>query len=294
MAEIHRIIVGYDFREAGEIALLSAMTLARHSNATLKLVHVVEPYPLYQRVAQPLTSPYPLEERVQKAGAELEHRLEHDDLASVRTEFEVRTGKPFVELILAGRAWRTDLLIVGGVIPGNERLLGSTGLRLVRKAAFPVLIAKQVVTSGTKTFLVPTDFSSASREAAEVALLLARQQHGKVRFLHVIEIPRFYGVDMPLPQPITPDALDDEWEAFVADLPAKDDVPWEIHATVGRAAAEIVREAATSQADAIVLGTHGVTRLAYMLIGSVAEEVVSAAPCSVVTVRPAAFQAQLL
>jgi nucleotide-binding universal stress UspA family protein len=104
MAEIQRIIVGYDFRAAGEIALLSAITLARHNNVALKLVHVVEPYPLYQRVAQPLTSSHPLEERVQKAGVELERRLGRDDLGSVRTEYEVRVGKPFVKLILAGRA----------------------------------------------------------------------------------------------------------------------------------------------------------------------------------------------
>jgi nucleotide-binding universal stress UspA family protein len=29
-------------------------------------------------------------------------------------EYEVRRGKPFVELIIAGRAWLADLIVVGG------------------------------------------------------------------------------------------------------------------------------------------------------------------------------------
>ena len=39
--------------------------------------------------------------------------------------------------------------------------------------------------------------------------------------------------------------------------------------------------------DAIVVGTHGRTGLAHVLLGSVAERVVRRAPMPVVTVRPA-------
>jgi nucleotide-binding universal stress UspA family protein len=127
-----------------------------------------------------------------------------------------------------------------------------------------VLVAKHVVTPTAKSFLVPTDFSPASRETAEVALFLAQQQLGRVRFLHVIEIPQFYGVDMPLPQPIAPKALDSEWEAFVAEFSTNNEVPRETHTAVGRAAAEIVREATASQTNVIIIDTHGATSLAYI------------------------------
>ena len=51
-----------------------------------------------------------------------------------------------------------------------------------------------------------------------------------------------------------------------------------------------VRSAA---ADLIVIGTHGRTGLAHILLGSVAERVVRTAACSVLTVRPDGFRFEL-
>lgn len=294
MREFKRIIVGYDSRASSEDALQSALRLAQDTDAALKLVHVVESYPLYQRVTQPSLTLTALEDRVEKAGHILEARLRQPDVDALRAEYEIRTGKPFVELILAERAWRADLLVVGGTAVGSERLLGSTSVRLVRKAAAPVLVAKTPWTPTPKTFLVPTDFSDASREAAEVAFLLARQCQGRLKFLHVVEIPQMYARE-PLPlSPLSAYELESEWETFLASVPQDDRVPTDFGTVAGRAATAIVQEAHDSQPDVIVMGTHGATRLAYMLIGSVAEEVVQYAPGSVLTVRPRAFQPELL
>jgi len=70
-------------------------------------------------------------------------------------------------------------------------------------------------------------------------------------------------------------------------------VPWEQHTVEGRAATMLVRQAEESQADLIVIGTHGRSGLAHLLLGSVAEEVVGTAPCPVLTIRPDAFQFEL-
>ena len=48
---------------------------------------------------------------------------------------------------------------------------------------------------------------------------------------------------------------------------------------------EIVSYAAETNADLVVLGTHGRGPVAHMLMGSVAERVVRTAPCPVLTVR---------
>lgn len=48
---------------------------------------------------------------------------------------------------------------------------------------------------------------------------------------------------------------------------------------------EIVRLARQLKADLIVMGTHGRTGLAHMLLGSVAERVIRLAPVPVLTVR---------
>lgn len=54
---------------------------------------------------------------------------------------------------------------------------------------------------------------------------------------------------------------------------------------IGKPFVEIVRAAKERDADLIVIGTHGRTGLAHMLIGSTAEKVVRMAPCPVLTVK---------
>ncbi len=53
----------------------------------------------------------------------------------------------------------------------------------------------------------------------------------------------------------------------------------------GTAADAIVRMARAQRPDVIVMGTHGRSGLARLLLGSVAERVVGTAPCLVLTVR---------
>lgn len=54
---------------------------------------------------------------------------------------------------------------------------------------------------------------------------------------------------------------------------------------VGSPFLEILHTAQNEGADLIVLGTHGRTGLAHVLMGSVAERVVQKAPCPVLTIR---------
>ena len=53
---------------------------------------------------------------------------------------------------------------------------------------------------------------------------------------------------------------------------------------------EIIRYAKELEIDLIVLGTHGRTGLAHVLLGSVAERVVRKSPCPVLTVHPKGHQ----
>jgi nucleotide-binding universal stress UspA family protein len=90
--------------------------------------------------------------------------------------------------------------------------------------------------------------------------------------------------------PRTPQDLDGEQDAFLSALPSSDTIPWNTRMVEGHAATLIVHEAAESQADVIVMSTHSRTGLAQMIFGSVAEEVVRAASCSILTIRPEAFR----
>ena len=299
MSHLRRIIVGHDFREGAERALESAATLATRYRAAIRLVHVVEPLHMYQRLVHPLTLPYSLEEQTQRAGAQLEELVQSPPFASLQVEYEVRVGKPFVELILARRAWHADLIIVGGPVGQASHVLGGTSARVVRKALVPVLIAKQPISAETKTFFVPTDFSSAAKKAALEAITLAESFDGQVVFFHAIDLSYAYGAmagaDMPALS-ATPllkeEDLTGEWDAFLADLPLEK-VTWERQTRNGSAALSILQQVEESRADLIVTSTHGRSGLAHMLLGSVTEEVVHTAPVPILTIRPDAFQFEL-
>jgi nucleotide-binding universal stress UspA family protein len=300
MSQLKRIVVGHDLRAGGEVAVQSAVSLAHRCGATVKLVHVVEPYHFYQRVSHPLTPPYAVEEIAQKVGEKLEAMTKSPELAPVHVEYEVRTGKPFVELIIARRAWQADLLIVGGPSGGVEQFLGSTAERVVRKALVPVLVAKKPFTTDSKVVVVPTDFSPSAKKAAEEALSLTESFGGRVCFFHALDLSYVYasayGVEMaPLPPAplLTPEDIEGEWQAFLSSLPSLNNVTWEKHTHEGRAATAIMQYAEEKHADVIVMGTHGHGGLAHMLLGSVAEQVVRTALCPVMTVRPDAFTFEL-
>jgi nucleotide-binding universal stress UspA family protein len=299
MRQLKKIIVGHDLAAGGETALKSAVALANRCGAALRLVHVVEPLDAYQRISHPLTSPYTLEEIAQKTGVRLQALAASSELARLQVEYEVRKGKPFVEIIIAGRAWLADLIVVGGASRAEEPFLGGTSERILRKSLVPVMVAKKALSAEAKTFLVPTDFSSCAREAAEEALMLARSFSGRVAFFHVLDLYSSYtvayahelGVSVPIPPP-SPEELEPEWEGFLSGLPLEK-ADWEKCAEDGQAATAIVRKAKQMQADMIVMGTHGRSGLPHILLGSVAEKVARTASCPVLTIRPEAFQFEL-
>jgi nucleotide-binding universal stress UspA family protein len=59
---------------------------------------------------------------------------------------------------------------------------------------------------------------------------------------------------------------------------------------VGAAFMEIIEYAQSQQIDLIVIGTHGRSGFAHILMGSVAERVVRKAPCPVLSVKPEGHQ----
>jgi nucleotide-binding universal stress UspA family protein len=250
-------------------------------------------------MSHPFTSPYTLEDLSQKVGEKLQASVANPELAGRRVEYEVRRGKRFVEIIIAARAWQADLIVVGTGSRTEYPFLGSTSERILRKALVPVMVAKKPLSSEAKTFLVPTDFSSCARSAAVQALRLAKSFSGRVVLFHVFDIFSSFniayahelGVSVPTTPP-SPEEIEPEWEAFLADLPLEN-VDWDKCTEEGQAAATIVHQAKRMQADMIVIGTHGRSGSPHLLLGSVTEKVVRAAPCSVLTIRPDSYQFEL-
>ena len=142
--------------------------------------------------------------------------------------------------------------------------------------------------SDVKRILCPIDFSTHSEAALRTAMNLAAKLDAEVRLLHVLP-NAFYGAPpfTPVVSP-TPDGEFRE-QSMVAlkefgDRLGRDGVPFTTELAQGVIPVEVVRVAKERDADLIVMGTHGRTGLAHMMIGSVAERVVRTSTVPVLTV----------
>jgi nucleotide-binding universal stress UspA family protein len=141
-----------------------------------------------------------------------------------------------------------------------------------------------------RKILCAVDFSAGSHRAMEMAVRLAGESDAELELVHAWYLPAMmYSGEYVIPAEAVQQLADDsqrELDACVTDARALganrvttkllSGVPW-----------SMLTEAAEDPAvDLIVLGTHGRTGLARVLLGSVAEKIVRHAPCSVMVVRP--------
>jgi nucleotide-binding universal stress UspA family protein len=136
-----------------------------------------------------------------------------------------------------------------------------------------------------RTILVPTDFSAASAAAFQLACSLARDHGSRILAVHAVPTP-VAPYDMGGWVAVEPEGYREELLAKLKSLrPGSPEVGVEYRLADGDPPAEIVRIAKETPCDLIVMGTHGRTGLARLVLGSVAEEVLRKAPCPVVTVK---------
>jgi nucleotide-binding universal stress UspA family protein len=138
----------------------------------------------------------------------------------------------------------------------------------------------------------PTDFSPASRAAFTRAVSDARADGAQLLLVHVLSpvVMPFAGGEIMSPQ--TYADVQRSIEAYGQKqlgklVAAAKAAGVRVRGLLleGVAADAIVRVARSKRADMIVMGTHGRSGLARLLMGSVAQRVVGTAPCPVLTVR---------
>ena len=193
----------------------------------------------------------------------------------------------------------STVVLVGSIAEaqtaGSGSALGSVRARLVAANGTlpdrPRIDDEETTMKRIRRILHPTDFSSASRPAFERALGLARDSRAELIIPHVLAPvipvvgegyipPQTYEAIHTAAPPERPEKLD----ALVARA-RKAGVRARALVLEGTAHERIVSAARAQRVDLIVMGTHGRSGLARLFIGSVANRVVSAARCPVMTVR---------
>jgi nucleotide-binding universal stress UspA family protein len=299
---IQNIIVPIDFSKMSVQAVEIAKQLARRFGASIHLAHV-----RHLNYATDFVAPAP--PIVPFAFMTYEHNAEQTafkDLKKVAAECGVSSATcdvlggapPFDEICRLSQTIPADLV----VMPTHGRtglkhvFLGSTAERVVQHSSCPVLVTRGKALQANngsrfriKTILVPVDFSSCSREGLRYAIAFANEFEAKIILLHATYLGYIYSsegialYDIPGLQKAARKNAERKMRELVRSVNFGA-VKFEMAFTDGSPALDICGFAKDHDVDLIITSTHGFTGLKHVLIGSIAEQVVRNAPCSVLVV----------
>lgn len=284
------VVVPLDGSDFGEQAIPLALRIAERDRVEVELVHVYEALPLWRTQGAPTLDPM-LDVELRKdrkayldAIAEWMRRRGSGSATTIVLEGAV--GPALIQHIAARQA---DLVVMtthgrGGL---SRMWLGGVASDLARSSSAPVLLIKPLE-SGSRSqaappfrrVLVPLDGSNEGEEAVEHAMAVAAEPGARYLLLHVIT-PILYIADPA--SVVYPDEVEmTEWAkerlGAIARRMRSRGVAVEIrivrHPQPARAILECADE---SDADLIVMETHGWRGADRLVLGSVTDKVLRAA-----------------
>jgi nucleotide-binding universal stress UspA family protein len=136
--------------------------------------------------------------------------------------------------------------------------------------------------------VVGTDFSEVSLRALEAAFGLDLESDATVYLVHVLETPAGADPMVGWAGPSFAELADEAMDRLATLIPENQlrGVTIERAVEIGRPAKVIADFARKKGADMIIVGTHGRTGFARVLMGSTAESLLREAPCQVLVVKP--------
>jgi nucleotide-binding universal stress UspA family protein len=288
------LLVATDFSETAEAAADWAVEIAAARGHRIHLMHVLTLPPPRPHYAP---APPDLQNALRDAATQ-QLAAEEKRLAGRGVEVEtiLEIGVPSQTLVRTARELDAALLVIGtrGLTGLTHLLLGSTAERVVQHAECPVLTVHPEDAGEHRdltTVLVPTDFSSDAQKAIHTAhRLLEDLDEARLILLHAFNLPVEYTAYGPIPTSVNylEDAgieAEQQLNRIASELEKREGLKVETLAREGYPPEVICAEAEKAEADLIVMGTHGRSGLAHLLLGSTAERVVQKAPCPVMTVR---------
>lgn len=284
---MNSILVATDFSARSDRALRRATLLAREFTASMTVVHSVDDDQSQSIIENQ-------QEIAEKILSEQAQTLREID--GIACTYEVVLGDPFEGIAAAAKAASPDVLILG---PHRRQVLkdvftGTTAERIIRASRTPALMANGVPAGPYRHILVAVDMSESSANALRTVRRLGLDESAQVTVLYVFDAP---GAGMIANSAISDDsvslytegerrAVETELAGFVKHVGVEPD--FQVLRFNETSAAEVIMATAEElSADLIVVGTHGRTGLARLMLGSVADAVLRKSSRDVLAVPPA-------
>ncbi len=277
---IRNMVVVTDLTPASEWALKYALSIARHFNSKVDLVHPIQPL---SSSSSPATEK--LQQRAAELAAEEKLRVEATQFSEVACSQWLLKGTPLevVNRILSFE--KTDLLVIAvhGAKGFRKIARGSAAEHFFRHIHCPLLAVGPAVRPCERSWepkhiLLVTDLQSSELAAARCAVFLAREHDAHLALMHVAP---------PTPAPYPQDQQAIARPYFVSRLKellcykAQLEYPADFWVEFGEdTVAEIVRVARQRLCDVIVLSVHREEPWGLHLVHE-AYRIVAEAPCPV-------------
>lgn len=294
---MNRVIVPLDGSDTSEAAVPHGARLAATLGVPLLLVHVVDTGHVYDARALAM-----LPDRT-----EMERYL--GDVAvregiEANVEIDVRYGSPAYELTQVTKEYGNGIVVMsthgrGGL---SRAVFGSVTDRLIRNDIAPVMTIRagsvRAPKDGYANLLVTLDGSELAANAVPIAAKLARKSGATIHLLRVVE-----PLDVAPASEYPPDTTwlePGETAQIMSDREADARIEVSDTATalrtlglkvqtmvrIGRAASEILQAATDTDADLLLMATHGRGGLRRMLMGSVTTTVAQNATVPLLVIPP--------
>jgi nucleotide-binding universal stress UspA family protein len=297
-----KIILATDFSEISQRAYPATVALANSLQAHIELVHevVLPPTMFIDELQASLAAGSYYDQLRLNLESEAKHEAFRDTRVTTKLCYH---GSKEPRLVDYAQIAHADLIVQAtrGRTGMVHAVLGSFAERTARYASMPVLTYRDLAQEQTDTpyrphkLLVPIDLSENSKAILPVVRSFWQTFNSELRFVHVLPEISVRGDWGNVQEKLrvshdTAVALESQLNALLTKEFPEAKISVEIR--FGDAYREILKEAGRLKTDLIVLATHGWTGLDHLYFGSVAEKVIRAAPCSVLTLRPTQIHAE--
>ncbi len=303
MKRFNNLLVATDTRLDNQSIIGEAATLAKESDALLKIVDVVPPLPWTVRM---LVSDHEhmSELMIREKQEQLETLAEPLRADGLNVETKVLSGKTSVEIIREVLRDKHDLVmrVAKGADSRRHGFFGTTGTRLLRECPCAVHLVAPKPSSLIKHVMACIDTSTgASVDAGlndsilELAEAYGTRNGAKLSVAQAWTIDGEQLLDGRMPKNEFEQMKQDRHKHIKGlldkflkghEFGADDD---RVQMLKGDAALVIPEFASKESVDLIVMGTVGRSGAAGMLIGNTAERILGSIECSVLAIKPGDF-----
>lgn len=306
MVSIQKILVGTDvppdsveLTPASQRAVKSALRVARQTHADVTLMSVLKSPPVASdALIEGDVATAPLERAVRAIHAAI---VRDAAVEGVSVVSRIVHGNPADELIREVLREGIDLLVAGARHRSQamKMLFGSTSQTLLRQCPCPLWIPREGSFEGDVTTVVAADeLEAVGEKVLRFAVAAAQFSHSRLLVVHAVQYPLEAGLIRTESSRLDiynyKQKVRDEAEAELARRLSRTDYRTVQAGTllaVEPGAPEVVIGHAVrdNKADLLVIGTHGRSGLAGLLVGNSVERILAEVPCSVLAIKPDDF-----